>query len=154
MIEFRLRLSLNKSLRFEAVDSELWATCFPADSLVQCLSCFTCGSLSHFAAACLFRKKPSSSFPGRFQGTNGQQGTSGRFEPRPYQDEPGYKHASGICQNRVESTMTRALVFEVTNAPTHTTAGIVADPTLSVGVHNLVSEPICTPLRLQNLRDI
>ena len=62
----------------------------------------------------------------------------------------GYKHASGLSQNRVESTMTRALVFEVTNAPTHTTAGIVADPTPSVGVHNLVSEPICTPLRPQN----
>ena len=86
--EFRLRLSLSKSLRFEAVNSELWATCFPADSLVQCQSCFTCGSLSHFASACPFRKKPSSSFPGRFQGTYGQQGTSGRFEPRPYQDEP------------------------------------------------------------------
>ena len=56
----------------------------------------------------------------------------------------------GLSQNRVESTMTRALVFEVTNAPTHTTAGIVADPTPSVGVHNLVSEPICTPLRPQN----
>ena len=62
----------------------------------------------------------------------------------------GYKHASGLCQNRVESTMTKALVFEVTNAPTHTTVGIVADPTPGVGVHNLVSEPICTPLRLQN----
>ena len=62
--EFRLRLSLSKSLRFDAVDSELWATCFTADSFVQRQSCYTCGRLSHFAAACPFRKKPSSSFPG------------------------------------------------------------------------------------------
>ena len=50
--EFRLRLSLNKSLSSHTVDSELWATCFTTDALLKHQSCFTCGSVSHFAAAC------------------------------------------------------------------------------------------------------
>lgn len=86
--EFRLRLSLSKSLHIEAVDSELWATCFTADVLLQHKSCFTCGSLSHFAAACPSRRKFTSSLSGRFQGTNNQHGTSGWSEPQPHQDDP------------------------------------------------------------------
>ena len=50
--EFRLKLAANKSLKFHITDSEIWASCFSADCLQQHQSCFTCGSVSHYAAHC------------------------------------------------------------------------------------------------------
>ena len=58
--EFRLKLAANSSWHFETVDTELWASCFAADGLATASStsqaCFSCGSTSHFYAACPQRR--------------------------------------------------------------------------------------------------
>ena len=70
--EFRLKLAANGSWHYEAVDTELWASCFAADGLVASqpppLACYSCGSSAHFYAACPHRRLPSS-----FRPTAGQK---------------------------------------------------------------------------------
>ena len=55
-IDFRLKLAANGSWRFDAVDTELWATCFAADGLAMpnapAPSCYVCQSTTHFYAQC------------------------------------------------------------------------------------------------------
>ena len=59
-IDFRLKLAANGSWRFDAVDTELWATCFAADSLAMphapAPSCYVCQSTTHFYAQCPQRR--------------------------------------------------------------------------------------------------
>ena len=65
--QFRLKLAANNSWDFDAVDTELWASCFAADGLshatpaANTLACFTCGSLSHLYASCPQRRRPGPS---------------------------------------------------------------------------------------------
>ena len=65
--QFRLKLAANNSWDFDAVDTELWASCFAADGLsyatpaANTLACFTCGSLSHLYASCPHRRRPAPS---------------------------------------------------------------------------------------------
>ena len=59
-IDFRLKLAANGSWRFDAVDTELWATCFAADGLAMphapAPSCYVCQSTTHFYAQCPQRR--------------------------------------------------------------------------------------------------
>ena len=58
--EFRLKLAANDSWHFEQVDTELWVSCFAADSLASGqsapLACYVCGSTTHLFAACPQRR--------------------------------------------------------------------------------------------------
>ena len=58
--DFRLKLAANGSWRFDAVDTELWATCFAADGLAMphapVPSCYVCQSTTHFYVQCPQRR--------------------------------------------------------------------------------------------------
>ena len=62
--EFRLKVAVNRSWHYEVVDTELWASCFAADSLASAapapagtLTCYTCGSGGHLYAQCPLRRQ-------------------------------------------------------------------------------------------------
>ena len=83
--EFRLKLAANGSWHFEAVDTELWASCFAADGLTAAqaptLACFTCGSTTHLYAACPQRRPHSNFRPPLGQNTPRPPATSGGDHP-------------------------------------------------------------------------
>ena len=100
--QFRLRLSLNKSLSFDTVDSELWGTCFTADSLLQRQSCLDGIAFnSHHAP---FEENPAAAFIVNHKAHMDNKGAVGGPSLTPtgsISSGEGFKHALEPSQKQV-----------------------------------------------------
>ena len=126
--EFCLKLAANRSCRFDLVDTELWASCFAADSLSAAdqapppMSCYTCGSLSHLYAACPQCKRPNFT----------RNPAAAKQDPLTSSETNLLARTGGSCsRNPATSLMTKTAVFRALDAPISTHAHTAGVSTLS-----------------------